>query len=294
MTPPVDLAEGLPIPADTLAAIEFLVGAQGLEEWVHAARRTYERLQQEWDVTVEGFLAGGQMSACLRVRHDGTDAVLKIPLDPGGGRLESAYLSWGSPSGAVPRVRATDAESGAFLMDYVAADGPDVAPAELVAPLLGRLSDRSGGGDRFPPLADNLRLRMGWARQRFGLPENAEGLRWFEQACTRGSTLAESSPINGVLHGDLQDKNILVSGARAFAIDPLPVFGDTTFDAAFWCVMSHTPDSVAERCRQLTAARPELDGSRLADWAGVIAAIEFRPYLPEQAAVLRSFLEAGR
>lgn len=288
-----DLDEGLTLPGSTLDAVEFLIGRSRLIQWASGARDTYQRLRPIWGLDPVRFLTGGQMSACLQVHHRGSKAVLKIPLDEHAGRAESRALQWWAGSGAVPGIRAVDQVSGAFLMDYVEPDAGVEGPASLpvVADLLGRLADRTGSPEGFAPLSENLHLRMGWARSRFAIESNREGRIWFDAACSTAWALVDSAPIKGALHGDLQDKNILVSGDVGYAIDPLPGFGDATFDAAFWCVMSTAQWSIAERCKGLAERLPDLDHGRLVDWCRVICAIEFRPYLAEQAEQLRAFLD---
>jgi streptomycin 6-kinase len=169
------------------------------------------------------------------------------------------------------------------------------ADAAAVAPVLRSLHRHRGAGrpalDRFPQLEGMLALRLRWAAQRCALPGNTVG----RTLHTRAATLLERPRRFRVrraalLHGDFQAKNLLVgSDGASRAIDPLPCLGDTAFDAATWCVLQSSRVPIGARVDQI-ARELGLNADRIADWARLVGALEYRPYRPDQAARIHAFV----
>jgi len=129
-------------------------------------------------------------------------------------------------------------------------------------------------------------MRTRWANDRFSLPENLEGSAFLKTAESFTGPLLETSRSEFV-HGDLQAKNILVARDHLVSIDPFACIGDPLFDAALWNVMLSGPQPIDLVLEQFSGG---IYSPRLLAWTWVLAAIELRPYLPEHAKRLRSFL----
>lgn len=229
-------------------------------------------------------LPGGRLSLCVACRSQtGDELVLKVPYAPASGRREiRALRAWAD--GPVPRVVAVDMASGAFAMTRVrpgglATDGP---PGSILVAL-----HRPPPG-RFPALARAVERRLRWAAQRATLDGNDVGLRLWEHAAPQAADLLATQTERVLLHGDLQPKNLLAGERGPVAIDPLPVLGERAYDAAIWSALA-LDASFAERADRLAAALA-LDPSRVLAWTRVLAALEYRPYWPEQAEAIRQFL----
>jgi streptomycin 6-kinase len=74
-----------------------------------------------------------------------------------------------------------------------------------------------------------------------------------------------------VLHGDLENRNILVGQKRDLvAIDPLPSVGDPAYDAGYWAASAPPAEARDQRCALLAEAL-DLNPQRVRHWASVAA-----------------------
>jgi len=91
----------------------------------------------------------------------------------------------------------------------------------------------------------------------------------------RAVALAQDPGPLGLVHGDAQNKNLLVGdpGDMLLAIDPEPSAGDPHFDPALWALTHRPGKGVRERCA-LLAGLLELDTTRLWEWCLVLAVPE--------------------
>jgi streptomycin 6-kinase len=107
----------------------------------------------------------------------------------------------------------------------------------------------------------------------------------------RAVTLAQNASACGLVHGDAQDKNLLLSDAGGIlvAIDPEPSAGDRYFDPALWALTHRPGADVRERCT-LLAGLLELDATRLWDWCLVLAVAEVALEVGDRARAHREFL----
>jgi streptomycin 6-kinase len=86
------------------------------------------------------------------------------------------------------------------------------------------------------------------------------------------ATLISSRPDRlWLLHGDLENKNILRCGKRGLvAIDPLPCIGDPAYDAGYWLASAVDQGGRDEASIRLSASLG-LDPARVRAWAAVVA-----------------------
>jgi streptomycin 6-kinase len=292
------LVQGLP--DELRRAVGYDLGAARGRRWLERLPGVIDGFAERWSLQLDETLGGGRLSACIAGRDaDGRPVVLKVPTEVPTGRRELLALRlWAG--GPVPAVRRHDARSGVFAMERITpgtelAQTGSAADAAMVAPVLRALHrHRNAGGrelDRFPRLGAVLAVRLRWAEQRCALPGNTVG----RTLHARAAALLERPrrfgvPRPALLHGDFQTKNLLVGGDGApRAIDPLPCLGDPAFDAATWCVLESSPVPVDVRVDQI-ARELGLAAGRIADWAQLVGALEYRPYRPEQAARISAFV----
>ena len=95
------------------------------------------------------------------------------------------------------------------------------------------------------------------------------------------------------MHGDAQNKNLLVDGVAnevvLVAIDPEPSVGDPHFDPALWALTHRPGVAVRERCAML-AELLDLDAERLWSWCEVLAPVEVALDVPARARAHRELL----
>lgn len=288
----------LVIPSSMREAVVFFLGETGADAWLDALPTKVERFRQLWSLDTREILPGGVMSCCIRCQDGSGEAcVLKIPLDAQGGALEGAALAAWSHSGGVPAVKKLDTNTGTILMSYIEPGTSRIRPQEAIVDLLDRLHGPDtrvlGSLGSFPGLQTNVDLRIKWATDRFAIPEYGEGLQFIDGAIRRAERLLHDEQQEPqLLHGDLQAKNLLLNtSGQLMAIDPLPVYGDVHYDAAFWCVMDETGESIEHNLAYVADQVPVVEYQRLCDWAQALAAIELRPYLPHPRARMLAFLE---
>ncbi len=126
----------------------------------------------------------------------------------------------------------------------------------------------------FPSLGDVVEERIATAGQEAAARSLTEehGLRpRLERAREVAATLLggrHGRP--ALLHGDLEDRNILTCARRGLvAIDPAPCLGDPAYDAAYWAVEGQTDQAARWRAERI-AAHLGLDPRRVLRWAAVV------------------------
>jgi streptomycin 6-kinase len=271
----------LAIPEELRRAVHYDLGARRADRWLAALPSVAARYAARWRLDLSEVLAGGRLSLCLA----GDGVVLKLPSVAATGRRELAALrAWGG--GPAPVVLHGDARAGVIAMERIrpgTTAGPDV---DAVAALLAELHRQADG---FPSLQDALAQRVRWSAMRCRLPDNDTG----RALHARALALLERPPPDMrrpvLLHGDFQEKNLLAAeDGRPRAIDPLPSAGDPAFDAACWCVLQESDTPIDVLVSQLARAAG-LNGERVAWWAQLVAALEYRPYRPRLATRIEAF-----
>jgi streptomycin 6-kinase len=97
-----------------------------------------------------------------------------------------------------------------------------------------------------------------------------------------------------LLHGDLQAKNLILSGTELTAVDPLPVLGPALFDVAFWIAKSVHPEPMLHYVDRVARLRPSLDAQALLCWTWALAVLENRPYVAVGAQRRQEFIDGLR
>lgn len=129
--------------------------------------------------------------------------------------------------------------------------------------------------DGVPALSAGLRTRFARARGMAGQRQQWITAQDLDDAEERAVALARSASDRNLVHGDAQDKNLLLSdpGGTLVAIDPEPSAGDPHFDPALWALTHRPGVGVRKRCA-LLAGLLGLDAARLWDWCLVLAVAE--------------------
>lgn len=231
--------------------------------WLASLPEVLDDLTARWELRRGAELRGGVLSfACEATTADGDKAVLKVgPPWPRVRHEVLALRAWDG-SGA-PRLLRVDEERHALLLERIE-PGTHASPggADDVARLLDRLHVTPPDG--LPPLVETVRRRL--ARAADDGRASGEKLTWAHATLDR---LDREPPPATLLHGDFDDRNLLVCARRGLcAIDPLPCVGDPAYDAAYWVHANRAPGRRA-RLEALLAATG-LPRERVRDWAGIV------------------------
>jgi streptomycin 6-kinase len=249
--------------ATSTAFIARHFGAAG-RAWLDRVPALLETYAARWRLAVGEELRGGLLSRVFAVqRVTGERAVLKLcgPWDRAEDEI-SCLARWNGE--ASPRLLASDRHAGALLLERIDPGGSATgACATDVAAVLQRVHTTPYATLR--PLGEVARRRVERAlAQGRTTPSKAE---W---ALARIDELEHDPPAPVLLHGDFDERNLLVCEHRGLAaIDPLPCAGDPAYDAAYW---AHANGRPGRRERQHAIADAlGLDPARVAAWGRVIA-----------------------
>jgi streptomycin 6-kinase len=275
-----------------------LHGDDVVRRWLVDVRRLAASCEAAWRLHIEGFLPGGSLSCVLACRRaDGAPLVLKL-LAPWAAEVIGpealALVAWNGRGAAALLERTPD--DRALLLSRVSPgtafspSGSDELDCEWVAGTFRSLASVAVPHE-LPPLSEALSARFARAR---GMASQRQ--RWItaqdlDDAEHRAVALALSARDRGLVHGDAQDKNLLVSepGGTLVAIDPEPSAGDRHFDPALWALTHRPGVGVRERCAVL-ADLLGLDATRLWEWCLVLAVAEVALEIEDRARAHRGFL----
>ena len=270
------------IPADVVSRWLGFHGDNVVRRWLVDVRVLATSCEEAWRLHIEGFLPGGSLSCVLACRRvDGAPLVLKL-LAPWAaeaiGPEALALAAWNGRGAAALLERTPD--SRALLLNRVSPgtafspSGSDELDCERVARTFRALASVAAPHE-LPQLSEALSARFARAR---GMADQRQG--WItahdlDDAEQRAVALAQATRDRDLVHGDAQDKNLLVSepGGTLVAIDPEPSVGDRHVDAALWALTHRPGVGVRERCAAL-ASLLELDATRLWEWCLVLAVAE--------------------
>ncbi|MEV6274879.1 aminoglycoside phosphotransferase family protein [Nocardia sp. NPDC051832] len=291
-----------PIPDRLDKAIIFLRGEHDGRAWLDALPARIADYAHRWVLTLDSIADSGAMSCCVYcTTSQGTQAVLKIPVDQESGHTEMQLLDRWSASEAAPAVLQRDTSTGVFLMTRIIpgtlawpTDG--ATDSARFGELLTRLNTPElPAAPELKDLADIIQMRISWARERFADPRYADAMARFDapvrlqHAENTLAVLLQTTTRQHVLHADLQAKNILHGLAHWHTIDPLGAVGDINAEAALWVAIQDGPASIPDRLTQLDE-HPLLSQIRLRAWTYVLAVAEYRSYLPASAERIVDFV----
>jgi streptomycin 6-kinase len=292
---------GWEIPGDVVDGWVCAHGEPAVREWVVDARSRAAGCAEAWGLRIEGFLPGGSLSCVLACRRaDGSRVVLKLlaPWAVEAIASEALALSAWSGYGAVELLERTP-DGNALLLARVSPgrsfvpSGNDGDDCNRVAQTLRALA--------VAPVATGLpvltvAVHARFERARAGARDRGAwvGADSLDAAERRAVELAQSAARRTAVHGDAQNKNLLVDGASGalVAIDPEPSVGDPHFDPALWALTHRPGVGVRERCAVLAGVL-DLDEARLWSWCHALAVAEVALDLPERAVAHRGVLASG-
>jgi len=286
------------VPANVINWWMCLHGNDVVHRWLADSLVLAASCQQAWRLHIEGFLPGGSLSCVLACRRaDGSPVVLKL-LAPWAaeaiGPEALALAAWNGHGAAALLERTLDGR--ALLLSRVSPgiafspSGSDELDCERVAGTL-RVLASVPVPDELPPLSDALRARFARARGMAGQRQKWVTAPDLDDAEERAVALAQAAGGRGLVHGDAQDKNLLLSDSDGtlVAIDPEPSVGDRHFDPALWALTHRPGVGVRERCAAL-ASLLALDEARLWDWCLVLAVAEVALEVEDRARAHHEFL----
>ena len=256
MTPPGD---GELVHESFRAFVARRLGADG-RAWLDGLPHVVAGLTRDWELELGAELAGGVLALVVEA---GPERVLKVgaPRDRTADEIE-ALRRW--DGGPAPELLRADAARHALLVERIRPGTRAIhADAGAVAELLGRLHVEPWPALR--PLDEVARRRV-----RRALEERRTAAERAERALATIDALTADAPAPVLLHGDLDERNLLVCDRRGLAaIDPLPCAGDAAFDAASWAHANGTARPT--RRQRALAAAAGLDPVRVGAWGEVVA-----------------------
>jgi streptomycin 6-kinase len=277
-------------PAKTVAGWVDSHGRAAVSDWVVDAKKRAEWCVEAWRLRIEGFMPGGSLSCVLAGRReDGARVVVKLLAPWAREAIASEALALSAWRGCgVVELLERSPDGRALLLDRVcpgrpfAPSGDDRRDCERAVRVLGALASAPADvGLSALGTAIHARFRRARvARRRRGWVSSRE----LDFAERRALELAESAPANTAVHGDAQNKNLLLAGETAglVAIDPEPAIGDPHFDPALWALTHRPGVGVRERCAVL-AGLLGLDEERLWSWCLALVVAEVVLDAPERA-----------
>jgi len=286
------------VPVDALRGWVDWHGHAAVRDWLADVGARVAWCVEVWRLSVEGFLPGGSLSCVLACRRaDGAGAVLKL-LAPWADEViatEALALSAWRGCGVVDLLEHTP-DSRTLLLSRVMPGEPfgpsrnDRGDCERVAGVLRALASAPSVAG-LPALSAAVHARFARAHAAGRRRRAWVSARALDDAERRAVELARTAARRVPVHGDAQNKNLLLDGVGGalVAIDPEPSLGDPHFDAALWALTHRPGDGVRERCAML-AGLLDLDEARLWSWCLSLAVAEVALDVPERALAQRELL----
>lgn len=228
--------------------------------WLDGLPALVGELAEEWRLELGRELVGGVLGFVCEVAGE---RVLKVagPWDRPADEI-AALRRWNA--GPAPRLLRADETRGALLLERIRpGEAAKNAGAEAIAELLGRL--------HVAPWSDLRPLdRVASRRVALALQQGRASEERASAALETIAALSADAPARVLLHGDFDDRNLLVCDRRGLAaIDPLPCAGEPAYDAAYWAHANGRPGR-RERIAAIAAATG-LDPARVRAWCDVVA-----------------------
>lgn len=257
----------------------------GAEEWIQRLPGLVTAYARKWRLTIgPSYRPGGDASwAAPAERADGTPVVLKIALPDPDFAAALAVLRHYDGHGAV-RIHEADPDERATLTErcepgHTAAEHPPEVALAAAAEVLPRLwrsdPDPMPTLPRLADLAADRAVRLRERADRLGDPLLREGAELYAE-------LAVTTDDDRLLHGDLNQRNVIRGERGWLAIDPRPCHGDPAHELASWLVNRIDVES-----------DPVGQARRLADSVGLPDDRTVR-WLAAQTALLCSWLQDSR
>lgn len=246
------------------------------KDWIQQLPAVVEDCMRRWKLTPgRTFRPGGDSSwAALVNRVDGSPAALKVALPDTTVRNSVAVLESLAGRGAV-RVLDHHPEQHALLLELCEPGTPaaDRSPAEtdsIAADVLPHFWDLPL--EPFPELPELHQVAGEQAEIMHGRADHF-GDHILQDAAELFATLAADSPNQLVLHGDANQRNVILSRRGWLAIDPRPMIGDPCYDIAGW--VSNRLDDVDDPVAAVgaLARRMDLDAGRTLGWTAAQTAL---------------------
>jgi streptomycin 6-kinase len=238
--------------------------------------------KRTWHLEGGSRLDGGFRSdvfACTTAA--GAEVVVKLTVSQEQARAEAAALTMWEHTGASVHLIDADFEHSALILERVRPathlpGGDDPGAIEVAAVLLTRLHRAGAATFPFPALEetyvdleDQARDNAAYEQRTRRCPTRGEaGVQRLGAARAAAMRLCATAERAVVLHGDFLDKNLLLSGARYVAIDPIPRVGDPCADVGFFAA-GHRPATRILQRADAIAEQMGLDRHRAQRWAAL-------------------------
>jgi len=265
----------------------LIYGSDLFDDWLQEATHEAKQFAESWDLKIHGFMTGGQLSLPLACTcSNGNQVVLKISAPwnqsaPGAER--NALQSWNG-QGAVKLLECNQ-PGNVLLLERLDPGSPmshqldDTQACQQIAQLHQQLIavDAPLG---FPDAIEQTSLHQKLARTSWGkgLQDiiSMSHLVAFEEFVLQWCQGGKAS----VVHGDFQNKNILLHGKQLLVIDPAPALADPLMDLANWLLIFN-PNQGVERRAKILAKLLDLDLERLMVWVRIQATYSVIFSMPE-------------
>ncbi|WP_418060294.1 aminoglycoside phosphotransferase family protein [Pimelobacter simplex] len=256
-----------------------------------AARDAISQAADRWNATTDVVLSRSPRATVQRGGLDGDrPIVLKYVESPAGYAAEIAGLKHLAESGVAVRLLAQADDLRVMQLEYI--PGAQADDDDLARALVRLLAfEAAGPPDHFAPLVERISDAFLLSQQRLDLDHNALG-RHLSKALQQGQSQAEMLARDrgrfGMVHGDLQHKNVLrrptLDDHQVVVIDPMPHAGDRTFDAIDYIANRATSKiDIVQRVEHLSTAAPELDADRALAWVRACSPVLAASRLGERA-----------
>lgn len=256
-------------------------GGSGKMPGVDVASR-FSACKRIWHLEGGSRLVGGFRSDVFGcTTAGGAEVVVKLTATPEQARAEAAALAMWEHTGAAVRLIDADFEHSALILERVRPatplpGGDDPAVIDVAVGLLTRLHRARAAALPFPALEETYvhleeQARDNAAREQRTRRDPARGeagLQRLGAARAAAMGLCATARRTVVLHGDFLDKNLLRSGTRYVAIDPIPRVGDPCADVGFFAAGHRPATGVLQRADAI-AGQMGLDRHRAQRWAAV-------------------------
>lgn len=248
--------------------------ASGAAHWLESLPDVVAHLEETWQIELGRIFDGGTEAFVAAVTQaDGTQAVLKVSLDPGDAILEAKFLRLAGGDGCVALLR-DDPDRGAFLLERL---GPSMH--DLGLPFDQRIEALCAAALRIWRPAPDCGLTTGADKGRWLGNFIAE--RWdaldrpctsqavdHALACARRRTEAHDADRAVLVHGDIHEWNALSTSTGFKLIDPDGMLAEAEADLGI--LMREDPVELMQgdpRDRaHFLARRCALDATAIWEW----------------------------
>ena len=252
---------------------QYALVVAGAVEPDEGLQRRLAGCSSRWGLRVAERLSGGYSADVFACRdEDGTDLVLKLTTTAQQASTQAIALRAWAGHGAVRLIDSAEEYAALLLVRLFPGTplpaGNDAFAIAVMTEVLGALHGVAIPAESLPSMLVSFDEYLEDAVT--NSDEGAAGLALLDASRDAAMRLCESTRCSVLLHGDLLDKNVLLSEAGYVATDPIPRIGDPASDVGFFAAGRQPYDHIIERARRLSNA-VGVDAERSIRWAAIWA-----------------------